>query len=155
MTSDMLYKRENLEVDSFLSRGFVECRSVDLSRQLFKAASWHELKTVLQDLGRGLGSRKTGLDPPPHTHTIILLLTVPRRCSWCGSSLSDLNIVINMACFCSISYTDLEPHYIWWHEVSLWYKTTRSSKAKLSKRYIWWQRRDKRWNHHHLQTQSF
>ena len=39
-----------------------------------------------QDLGRGLGSRKTGLSPP-----VMVLLTVPRRCSWCGSCLSDLN----------------------------------------------------------------
>ena len=35
---------------------------------------------------RGLGSRKTGLSPP-----LIVLLTVSRRCSWCGSCLSDLN----------------------------------------------------------------
>ena len=39
-----------------------------------------------QDLGRGLRSHKTGLSPP-----VMVLLTVPRRCSWCGSCLSDLN----------------------------------------------------------------
>ena len=42
-----------------------------------------------QDLGRGLGSRKTGLSP-----LVIVLLTVPRRCSWYGSYLSDLKQVI-------------------------------------------------------------
>ena len=39
-----------------------------------------------QDLGRGLGSRKTGL-----ISQVMVLLTVPRRCSWRGSCLSDLN----------------------------------------------------------------
>ena len=42
-----------------------------------------------QDLGRGLGSRKTGLSPP-----VIVLLTIPRQCFWCGSCLSDLNTVL-------------------------------------------------------------
>ena len=41
---------------------------------------------LCQDLGRGLGSSKTGLSLP-----VMALLTVPRRCSWCGSCLSDLN----------------------------------------------------------------
>ena len=41
---------------------------------------------MCQDLGRGLGSRKTGLSPQ-----VMVLLTVPRRCSWCGSYPSDLN----------------------------------------------------------------
>ena len=39
-----------------------------------------------QDLGRGLGSHKTGLSP-----RVMVLLAVPRRCSWCGLCLSDLN----------------------------------------------------------------
>ena len=33
-----------------------------------------------------VGIRKTGLSPP-----VMVLLTVPMRCSWCGSYLSDLN----------------------------------------------------------------
>ena len=39
-----------------------------------------------QDLGRGLGSRKTGL-----SLALMALLTVPRRCSWYDSCLPDLN----------------------------------------------------------------
>ena len=39
-----------------------------------------------QDLGRGLGSRKTGLSP-----LVMSLLTVPRRCSWYGSSQTNIN----------------------------------------------------------------
>ena len=35
------------EAESVLSLDSIECRSVDLSRQLCKA-SWHELKTVLR-----------------------------------------------------------------------------------------------------------
>ena len=42
-----------------------------------------------QDLGRGLGSRKTGLSP-----LVIVLLTVSRRCSWYGSYLMNLKQVI-------------------------------------------------------------
>ena len=40
-------KEPEPETESVLLLDVIECRSVDLSRQMFKA-SWHELKTVLR-----------------------------------------------------------------------------------------------------------
>ena len=44
-----------------------------------------------QDLGRGLGSHKTGLSP-----LVMSLLTVPRRCSWYCSSETNLDLFIEL-----------------------------------------------------------
>ena len=52
-----------------------------------------------QDLGRGFGSRKTGLSP-----LVNALLTVPMRCSWCSSSPLNLDKVILRTCFKHYSF---------------------------------------------------
>ena len=41
-------KEPEPEAESVLSLDFIECMSVDISRQLFNS-TWHELKTVLRN----------------------------------------------------------------------------------------------------------
>ena len=84
-----------------------------------------------QDLGRGLGSHKTGLSP-----LVIVLLTVPRRCSWYGSYLMDLKQVIFTFCISVRCYMMTHPFVrsikLFDYRIKLWQPRTVVARANVS-----------------------
>ena len=84
-----------------------------------------------QDLGRGLGSHKTGLSP-----LVIVLLTVPRRCSWYGSYLMDLKQVIFTFCISVRCYMMTHPFVrsikLFDYRIKLWQPRTAVARANVS-----------------------
>ena len=89
-----------------------------------------------QDLGRGLGSRKTGLSP-----LVIILLTVPRRCSWYGSYLMNLKQVIFTFCISVRCYMMTYPFVrsikLFDYRIKLWQPRTVVARANVSSSDRW------------------